>query len=104
MRVELFTIATLFGFATLSAASAQQTFGQDGQANADQSRQTTSAAWSSSGTQQPEQAGDLYQAQTRVNDSFGGATPQYSSGSTLPGALTPGSESLGNGRQTGPKE
>lgn len=102
MRAKLLTIATLCSFATLSAASAQQTFGQDGQPNADQSRRTTSADGSSSGTR-PEQAGDLYQARTRGNDTFGCTTPQDSS-STLPGALTSGTESFGNGRQSDRRE
>lgn len=101
MRTKLALVTVLLAFALASGVLAQQTYGQDGQSNADQSRQTTSASWSSAGATQPEQAGDLYQARSRGNGAFGTGTPQDS---ILPGALNPGTQSLDNGRQPEVKE
>ena len=99
MPTKLLTAVALFTFTATSAAMAQQTYGQDDQANTTQVHQITSTSWSSSNAQR-EQTGDLYQGPVRNSDSFG-TTPQ---GGVLPGALNAGFESLNDGKQSDSKD
>ncbi|HEX4506817.1 MAG TPA: hypothetical protein VH722_13890 [Alphaproteobacteria bacterium] len=102
MRTKTLAVAALLALAVSPQALAQQTQGQDDQSGAP-TRQTTSATWSGSGSA-PEQAGDLYQAKTGNDGSFGGGSTTDPQGATLPGALNPGTDSLGNAGQPQPKE
>src|SRR5690242_5734035 len=99
MRNKIFAAAALLALATTSGALAQQSQPEDSQAETAPAHQAASADWPSLGAQ-PEQAGDLYQAQTRNNGSFAGATQD----STLPGSLNSGTELLGADRQSDLKE
>ena len=102
MRITLLAVAGVLALAATSGAKAQQTSaGQDDTIG--QTRQTTNADWSASTTTTPlEQAGDLYQGKGRTSGNFGASTTKDSS--MLPGALNPGTDSLGNGRQPDPRD
>ena len=102
MRMKVLAIAGVLALAGASGAQAQQTWsGQDDQAA--QTRQTTSADWSSSTTATPpEQASDLYQGKRRDSGNFGGSIPPDNN--VLPGALNPDTKSLDNGKQSDPRE
>lgn len=102
MRTKLFTAAALLVLAAASRALAQQTSDQDNRSDGAQTHQTTSASSPSSSTA-PEQAGDLYQSKNKSNGDFGASSPN-AEGSTLPGALNPGMDPLGNAGPPEPKE
>jgi hypothetical protein len=102
MRTKLFTAASLFVFAATSGAFAQQTSEQDNRSDAAQADQTAAAGRASSGAA-PEQAGDLYQQKSRSTGDFGAPSPNEE-GSSLPGALTVGTDPLGNAGAPEPKE
>ena len=103
MRMKFLTITALLAFASGSQAFAQQTTGQDNQSDTTPARQTTSATWSTPVTA-PEQAGDLYQTETRSNGNFGNASTPDAQGGTPPGAFDPPAEPLGTGERPEPKE
>ena len=103
MRTKILAAAGLLVLTVSPQVLAQQTPGQDSQSDTAPVRQTTSTSWSTSGST-PDQPGDLYQAKTRNNGGFGDGAASDTQGATLPGALNPGTDSLGNTGQPEPKE